>query len=67
MRTAKFVTEITVVDPDSKADVEISVYKHENGGMFAIDSSFIDQYFDDDCDVCIRDPFEKNGNIKLLE
>lgn len=66
MRTAKFVIEITVVDPDSKGDVPMSVYKHENGGMFAIDSSFIDQCFDDDCDVVIRDPFEKNGNIKLL-
>jgi hypothetical protein len=41
--TAKFVKEITVEDPDTGAPIEMEVYKHENGGMFAIDSSFLDQ------------------------
>lgn len=58
-RTAKLVEEITVVDPDSKGDVELSIYKHENGGMFAMDSSFLDQVVNtDDFDrPIIPDPF----------
>jgi hypothetical protein len=43
MKTAQFVVELTVIDPDTKAPVELEVYKHENGGMFAVDSSFLDQ------------------------
>ena len=44
MKEAYFVVKITVIDPDSKALVEMEVYKHENGGMFAVDSSFLDQF-----------------------
>lgn len=65
MRTAKFVKEITVIDPDSKSEVQLVVYKHENGGMFAIDSSFLDQCCDDDTYPVIPDPFangEMNNN-----
>ena len=43
MKRAYFVTEIKVIDPDSKGEVEVAIYKHENGGMFGIDSSFLDQ------------------------
>lgn len=43
MRTAKFVKVITVVDPDTNNEVQLEVYKHENGGMFAVDSSFLEQ------------------------
>ena len=43
MKKAYFVTEVTVIDPDSKGEVEVAIYKHENGGMFGIDSSFLDQ------------------------
>jgi len=57
MTTAKLVREITVIDPDSKGEVELSVYKHENGGMFAIDSSFLDQCCDEDSYPIIPDPF----------
>lgn len=67
MRVAKFVKEITVIDPDSKGEVELSVYKHENGGMFAMDSSFLDQCFDDDNYPVIRDPFETTGEVMLVE
>jgi len=59
---AKFVKEITVIDPDSKGEVQLAVYKHENGGMFAIDASYLeqvafDQDLDDDQAVMITDPF----------
>ena len=62
--TAKFVQEIVVTDPDSKAEVQLSVFKHESGGMFAIDSSFIDQCFEEDEDVVIQDPF--NTKVKTI-
>lgn len=58
MNTAKFVTEITVIDPDSGLPVEIDVFKHEgSGGMFAVDASYLDQCFDDDTDPVINDVF----------
>jgi hypothetical protein len=53
---AKFVKEIEVVDPDSQGVVHLAVYKHENGGMFAIDSSYIEQVLEDVSDT-ICDPF----------
>jgi hypothetical protein len=43
MKKAYFVTEVKVVDPDTKNEIEVAIYKHENGGMFGIDSSFLDQ------------------------
>lgn len=54
---AKYVTEITVTDPDTGGLVELDVFKHENGGMFAIDASFLDQGYEDDEDPVILDPF----------
>ena len=65
MKKAYFVKEITVIDPDSKGEVELSVFKSDNGGMFAIDSSWIEQCTDEDDDPIIRDPFEKKGNVRL--
>lgn len=61
--TAKLVEEITVIDPDTKGEVQLSVYKHEGDGMFAIDSSFLDQVVNtDDFDrPIIPDPFSDNG------
>jgi hypothetical protein len=63
MKTAKLVKEITVIDPDSKGKVQLTVYKHEGGGMFAIDSSFLDQCVNtDDFDrPIIPDLFSDNG------
>jgi len=63
MRTAVFVKVVTVTDPDTKGLVELSIYKHEGGGMFAIDSSFLDQVVNtDDFDrAIIPDPFSDNG------
>ena len=63
MKTAKLVTEITVVDPDSSGDVQLCVYKHENGGMFAIDSSYLEQNFYDIPDIFSDEP----NKILLIE
>ena len=62
MHTAKFVKEITVIDPDTGDEIELTVYKHQGGGMFAMDSSFLDQCVKtDDFDrLIIPDPFSNN-------
>ncbi len=41
MTKVKRITEITVTDPDSHLEVQVTIYKMENGGMVGIDSSFI--------------------------
>ena len=66
--SAEFVKEIVVTDPDSKAPVEMSVFKHnETGGMFAVDSSYLDQCFDDDTDPVIPDPFSDNDQCTEVQ
>ena len=62
---AKFVKEIKVKDPDTHGIVHLAVYKHQNGGMFAIDSSFIEQCRDD-FDDPIYDPFAEMGEPQDL-
>ena len=65
MNKARFITEIAVIDPDSKGEVELTVFKHDNGGIFAIDSSYLLQCFDDN-DPVILDPFSQDSKIKLI-
>lgn len=48
MQSAEFVTEVTVIDPDSSLPVGLAIYKGVNGAMFGIDSSFIIGLSDDD-------------------
>jgi len=60
MQTAKFIKQIEVTDPDTNGAVSLAVYKHENGGMFAIDDTFVEQEADnilDDDRAIIVDPF----------
>jgi hypothetical protein len=67
MNTAKFITEVTVVDPDSMGEVEVSMFKHnESGGIFGVDSSYLDQCFEDDTDPVIPDPFNEGDEVTLL-
>ena len=63
LHTAKLIEEITVIDPDTKGEVELAVYKHEGGGIFAMDISFLDQCVNtDDFDrPIVPDPFSDNG------
>lgn len=60
MATAKFVVELTVTDPDTNLPVEIDVFKHENGGMFAMDASYLEQCFEDDEPIVIPNPFHND-------
>jgi hypothetical protein len=63
MDTAKFFQEITVIDPDSYLPVEVDLFKHENGGIFGIDASYLDQNFDSDEDIKIPDPLSNGSGI----
>jgi len=71
MRTAKFVVELTVIDPDTKLPVELEVYKHENGGMFGVDSSYILQVAEETLsdNVLVPDVFNKDNDnyVELIE
>jgi len=60
---AKFIKEIDVIDPDTKGHVSLAVYKHENGGMFAIDSSFIEQVLDEDED----EGYDPNNDLGISD
>jgi len=68
MTQANFVKEVVVTDPDSKAEVELSVFKHSNGAMFAMDSSWLEQCppEDDEDPIVIRDLFEPEGQLMLF-
>jgi hypothetical protein len=39
----KYVTTVTVIDPDSNAPVEIEIRKAESGWMVGIDGSYLEQ------------------------
>ena len=72
MSEAKYVKVVIVQDPDTGGDVQLEVYKHENGGMFGIDSSYVDQVLgeDDEVEPCVPDPFYPTSNsnhIVILE
>ena len=63
MTNANFIETITVIDPDTNAPVELEVYKDEqSGGLFAIDSSYLDQVVDNE----IPSPFNKYYMLKLV-
>ncbi len=64
MKQAKWISDITVIDPDTKGEVEVSIFKHECGGMFGIDDSFIENVLSDNKPT-IPDPFNKSRMVKL--
>ena len=54
----KFISEITVIDPDSKLPVEVSIFKLENGGIVGIDSSFLSN-----TDEPVYSPYNRNVEV----
>ena len=66
MKTAQFVKVVNVIDPDTGGEVELEVYKHENGGMFAMDSSYLEQVCEDD-EPIIPDPFATKFSKLILK
>lgn len=61
---ARFLYEIIVKDPDTDGKIELSVFKHENGGMFALDSSYIEQVLPEEGDCWIPDPLCDEHDIE---
>lgn len=61
MPKAKLVTQITVIDPDTQAEVIINIYKEEGGGMIGIDESYIDT------EQPVFSPFDGNGELEIIE
>ncbi|WP_318493535.1 hypothetical protein [Photobacterium leiognathi] len=53
---AKVIGEISHTDPDTLTDVTLSVHKHPNGGLMALDSSYLEQVA---TDGVIPDPFSE--------
>jgi hypothetical protein len=72
LQQANFVTEVTVVDPDTGGDVKVAIFKHQGtGGMFGIDASYLDQTFEDNESMIIPDIFYNdnftNPTIELMQ
>ena len=64
MKSANFVTEVTVIDPESHAPVEVAIYKDcASGAMFGVDSSYLGELSENDA---VLEPF--NGSkVQLIE
>ena len=43
LSTAKYITEVQISDPDSNMPVNVAIYKESTGGMFGVDSSYVEQ------------------------
>ena len=46
--SATYIKDIVIQDPDTGGDVEVTLFKHQNGGIFGIDASHIDQVAEED-------------------
>jgi hypothetical protein len=64
MSKATFVKEIIVEDLNGNP-VNMEVYQHQNGGLFAIDSSYLEQVSNDE--PVIPDPFADKFKKLSLE
>lgn len=59
---ANYITDVKVIDPDSKLEVTLAVFKDtRTGGMLAIDASFLDH---DDTDT-VPSPFHDDVILRL--
>lgn len=43
IHVANYIKDIVIQDPDTGGDVEVTIFKHQNGGIFGIDASYIEQ------------------------
>jgi len=67
MSKARFFVEVTVIDPKSNLPVEVSMFKHQNGGIFGIDSSYITSVLCEEGTPSINDPLEPNDIVILKD
>lgn len=59
----KYCSDIDVIDPESGFEITLEVYRHPNGGLFAMDASFLDQV----AEYHLPDPFSPVDQVGLLE
>ena len=64
--TKAFLIQEMMVNNSDGHGVEICIFQHENNGIFAIDSSFLIQNFEDDETPIINDPFNKDMEVELI-
>lgn len=63
---AQYIKEVIIIDPDSKGEVSVAIFKDEtSGGMFGIDSSYLDQCFKDGAVIKVPSVFNK-GKVVLM-
>jgi hypothetical protein len=63
---ANEILNFLATDPDTHHTIEMTLFKHNQANaLFAIDSSYLEQCFDDDEDIIINDPFNKDRKVKL--
>jgi hypothetical protein len=56
----KFIKTITVTDPDSQGEVQVAIYKLDNGGMIGVDESFLAN-----TDEPVYSPFDSGVELDL--
>ena len=69
IHTATYIKDIVIQDPDTGGDVEVTVFKHQNGGIIAFDASYLDQVAPE-CsggNPVVNDPFGEVVNDLVLE
>lgn len=59
MLSSKFVSRITVIDPDTNMPVDIEIHKLESGGMIGIDASFFET------DLPVFSPYDLNEEVEI--
>ena len=65
--TAMFIKGVNVIDPETKAEVSLSVYKDKtSGALIGIDSSWFNTFSDDE-NIHIPSPFNAGQQCLLVE
>jgi len=55
--SGKFIGQTIVIDPDTKGEVTIEIYKLDGGGIVGVDASFLETM------LPVYSPFDKNIEI----
>jgi hypothetical protein len=64
LTAATYFDSHETTDPETSGRVSILIFKHENGGIFGIDSSFIEDQ-PDELPPLVADPFNLGHQVRL--
>jgi len=72
IHVANYIKDIVIQDPDTGGDVEVTLFKHQNGGIFGMDASYLEQVAEESTggNPVVPDPFgdlENEVNDLVLE